>query len=67
VSDIEQVLRLEPRHFTAMVGLGMIFQQLGEDRQALTAFKRALEVNPHVERIPEIIRRLTPKVDGLEL
>lgn len=67
VSDIEQVLRLEPRHFTAMVGLGMIFQQLGEDRQALAAFKRALEVNPHVERIPEIIRRLTPKVDGLEL
>lgn len=67
VSDIEQVLRLEPRHFSAMVGLGMIFQQLGEDRQALTAFKRALEVNPHVERIPEIIRRLTPKVDGLEL
>jgi tetratricopeptide (TPR) repeat protein len=67
MTDIEQVLRLEPRHFTAMVGLGMIFQQLGEDRQALVVFKRALEINPHVERIPEIIRRLTPKVEGTEL
>jgi hypothetical protein len=30
-------------------------------------FKRAVEINPHVERIPEIIRRLTPKVEGTEL
>jgi tetratricopeptide (TPR) repeat protein len=67
VTDIEQVLRLEPRHFGAMVGLGMILQQLGDDKQALAAFKRALEINPHIERIPEIIRRLQPKVDGIEL
>jgi tetratricopeptide (TPR) repeat protein len=67
VSDIEHVLRLEPRHFSAMVGLGMIFQQLGEDKQALAAFRRAIEINPHAERIPEIIRRLAPKVDGIEL
>lgn len=67
VTDIEQVLRLEPRHYGAMIGLGMIFQQLGDDKQALSAFKRALEVNPHVERIPDIIRRLGPKVEGTEL
>lgn len=67
ITDIEQVLRLEPRHFGAMVGLGMMLQQLGEDKAALTAFKRAMEVNPHIERVPQIIKRLQPKVDGVEL
>lgn len=67
ITDIENVLRLEPRHFGAMVGLGMMLQQLGEDKSALTAFKRALEINPHIERVPQIIRRLQPTVDGVEL
>lgn len=67
LTDLEQVLRLEPRHFNAMVGLGMILQQLGEEKQALVAFKRAVEINPHIQRIPELIRRLEPKVDGTEL
>jgi Flp pilus assembly protein TadD len=67
ITDIENVLRLEPRHYGAMVGLGMMFQQLGEDKRALVAFKKALEINPHIERVPQIIQRLQPKVDGIEL
>jgi len=67
LTDIEHVLRLEPRHYGAMVGLGMMLQQLGEDKQALAAFKKAIEVNPHIERVPQIIQRLQPKVDGVEL
>jgi tetratricopeptide (TPR) repeat protein len=67
ITDIEHVLRLEPRHYGAMVGLGMMLQQLGEDKQALAAFKKAMEINPHIERVPQIIQRLQPKVDGVEL
>lgn len=67
ITDIEHVLRLEPRHFGAMVGLGMMLQQLGEDKAALTVFKRAMEINPHIERVPQIIKRLQPMVDGVEL
>jgi tetratricopeptide (TPR) repeat protein len=67
ITDIEHVLRLEPRHFGAMVGLGMMLQQLGEDKAALTVFKRAMEINPHIERVPQIIKRLQPTVDGVEL
>jgi Flp pilus assembly protein TadD len=67
LTDIEHVLRLEPRHYGAMVGLGMMLQQLGEDKQALAAFKKAIEINPHIERVPQIIQRLQPKVDGVEL
>ena len=67
VADLEQVLRREPRHYGALAGLGMILQQLGDDRQALDVFRKALEINPHLERIPEVVRRLQPKVDGTAL
>lgn len=67
VADIEQVLKREPRHYGALAGLGMILQQLGDDRQALVVFRRALEIHPYLERLPDIVRRLQPKVDGTEL
>jgi tetratricopeptide (TPR) repeat protein len=67
VADLEQVIAREPRYFGAYVGLGMILQQLGQERGALTAFRRAVEINPHVQRVPDMIRRLEPKVDGLPL
>ncbi|MBN8938593.1 MAG: tetratricopeptide repeat protein [Rhizobiales bacterium] len=67
VADIEQVLKREPRHYGALAGLGMILQQLGDDKQALDVFRRALEIHPYLERLPDIVRRLQPKVDGTEL
>jgi tetratricopeptide (TPR) repeat protein len=67
IADIEQVLKREPRHFGALSGLGMIFQELGDDKHALEAFRRAIAVHPHLERIPELIRQLTDKVDGREI
>lgn len=67
MADIEHVLRLEPRHYSVMVGLGMMLQQLGQEQRALTVFRKVLEINPHAERIPDIVRRLEPKVDGQRL
>src|SRR3954464_1788226 len=66
-ADIEQVLSREPRHFGALAGLGMIMQDLGDDRRALDAFRKALAVNPHLERVPELVKALTEKVDGRDI
>jgi len=47
IEDIRQTLVLEPRHFGAIWGLGMI---LGRDRDysgAITAFERLLEIKPN--------------------
>src|ERR1044072_961414 len=52
LEDIEQVLSREPRHFGALAGLGMIMQDLGDDRRALDAFRKALAVNHHLDRVP---------------
>jgi len=67
LEDIRQVLVREPRHFGAMSGLGMILQEFGEDKQALEVFRRALEVNPHLQRIPDMVKTLSEKVEGRDI
>ncbi len=67
MQDIRQVLRLEPRHFGAMSGLGMILQEFGDEKHALDVFRRALEVNPHLPKIEEMIKSLTEKVEGRDI
>jgi tetratricopeptide (TPR) repeat protein len=65
--DIEQVLVREPRHFGALAGLGMIMQDLGDDKRALDAFRKALAINPHLDKVPELVKTLTEKVEGRDI
>lgn len=67
LEDIHEVLKREPRHFGALSGLGMIMQELGDDKHALEAFRRALAVHPHLERIPELVKQLSEKVEGRDI
>jgi tetratricopeptide (TPR) repeat protein len=64
LGDIREVLAREPRHFGALAGLGMIMQELGDDKRALDAFRKALEINPHLEKLPDMVKSLTEKVEG---
>jgi tetratricopeptide (TPR) repeat protein len=64
MEDIRQVLVREPRHFGAISGLGMILQEFGDEKHALDAFRRALEINPHLSKIDEMVKTLTEKVEG---
>jgi tetratricopeptide (TPR) repeat protein len=67
LEDIEQVLVREPRHFGALAGLGMIMQDLGDDKRALDAFRKALAVNPYLDKVPELVKTLTEKVEGRDI
>jgi tetratricopeptide (TPR) repeat protein len=67
LADIEQVLVREPRHFGALAGLGMIMQDIGDDKRALDAFRKALAVNPHLEKVPELVKTLSEKVEGRDI
>jgi tetratricopeptide (TPR) repeat protein len=67
LKDIQQVLIREPRHFGAMSGLGMILHEFGDEKHALEVFRRALEINPHLDKIPDLVKTLSEKVDGRDI
>jgi tetratricopeptide (TPR) repeat protein len=67
LQDIQQVLVREPRHFGALAGLGMIMQELGDEKRALDAFRKALAINPHLEKVPELVKSLSEKVEGRDI
>lgn len=46
LADIEKVLELEPRHFGALSGLGLVNLALARDAAALDAFQRVLALYP---------------------
>ena len=64
IADCARVLELEPRHFGALSGLGMIHVALGEEAEAIRWFERALAVNPHLPGVKENISILRERLRG---
>lgn len=67
VHDIEQVLALNPNHFGAMSGLGLILEQIGYPKDALRALRAAADLNPSDVDIQGAIARLEREVGGASL
>src|SRR5450755_2058003 len=67
LADIREVLRRERRHFGALSGLGMIMQDIGDDKQALEVYRRALAVYPRLQRIPDVVKTLQEKIEGRDI
>ena len=65
--DIARVIDLEPRHFGALSGLGMINMRAGDLPAALQAFEAAVRVNPHMDQAETMIRNLRVKLRGRAL
>lgn len=67
VADIAHVLSLNPRHFGALSGLAMIFEQSGKPERALEVYKAALAIHPHLQGATEAVERLEAEAEGQEL
>ncbi len=58
LADIAHVLDLEPRHFGALSGKGMVLRSQGKPAEALRAMKEALAVNPYTAGAKDAVERL---------
>jgi tetratricopeptide (TPR) repeat protein len=67
IADIERVLALNPRHFGALQGLGIMFEQMGEPDLSLRAFRAAQKLNPNQPDVTEAIERLEREKGAAEL
>jgi tetratricopeptide (TPR) repeat protein len=64
VRDIQRTLALEPRHFGALFGLGLIYDALEEPEAALRSFEATLALNPHSESTRQMIEQLRRQLRG---
>lgn len=64
VDDVEHTLALEPRHFGALSGLGLINLTLGREAAALKAFEAALKVHPQLQGARIRAKELRDKLGG---
>jgi tetratricopeptide (TPR) repeat protein len=65
LADIARVLELEPRHFGALSGKGMILLAQGKKADALKAMKDALAINPYMAGVKanmEALEKLQPEL-----
>ena len=64
LADLRMVLAKEPRHFGALSGLGLILQDIGDDKHALEAYRKALAIDPHLDNLSDVVKTLSEKVEG---
>lgn len=67
LEDIQNALSLNPRHFGAMQGLGLILEELEMKPESLDIFRKAAAIHPHRPTIKEAIERLVKEVEGQKL
>jgi len=62
IADCEEVFKRNPKHFGALSGVGQNWLALGELDKSRDYLQRALEVNPNMSGVAEMIR----KIDAFE-
>ena len=69
ISDIEQTLAIEPKHWGALSGLAAIMQKLEKPNKtkALELYEQINKIHPHLPSILESIENLKSELSGQEL
>ncbi|KFI32155.1 hypothetical protein CN97_07035 [Haematobacter massiliensis] len=67
VDDIRRALALNPNHYGALSGLGMILEDMGYDASARDAYHAAQAIHPHQPDIEKAVERLDREMSGQAL
>jgi tetratricopeptide (TPR) repeat protein len=67
LADLKRGLVIDPRHYKALNGLGLVLEELDDKKGALEAFRKALEVNPFLDSARQRIEELFREVEGQDI
>ena len=65
--DLRRALRLDAKHYRAITDLGLLLETLGAKKEALEAYRRALEVNPFMDDAKAGVDALKREVEGQDI
>ena len=67
LDDLETALALDPTHYDAIFGLGVMFQEFGDLRRAAELFRKTLALHPNHENARQALARMQRDGIGREL
>ncbi|MBP9950757.1 MAG: tetratricopeptide repeat protein [Cypionkella sp.] len=67
IADLRMTLRLNPRHFGALTGLAIIFEDIDQPEKALEVYKAALVLQPHLPEVKSAVARIETALQGKDL
>jgi len=67
LADLRRALNRDAQHYRALEDLGLVFEALGIKKEALEAYRKALQVNPFLEDANEAVQFLSREVGARNL
>lgn len=67
MEDLARALSLEPRHFTALIGVGVILERGERKAEALRVYRRVLAINPTLAEVRSKVDKLAIEVEGRDI
>jgi tetratricopeptide (TPR) repeat protein len=67
IADLRRALTIDPKHYKAINDLGLVLEQIGAKKEALAAYRKALEVNPFLEDARQGVEALKREVEGQDI
>ncbi|WP_177176631.1 tetratricopeptide repeat protein [Faunimonas pinastri] len=67
LADIHHALKLQPRHFGALAGLGFIYRGMGDQPHAMEAFGKALDLDPQLDSARRAVEEMKAEKAGVPI
>lgn len=67
VADLERALALNPNHYEAMLGMGLILESVKRPEAAYKIYVQGLSIHPHHEQLTNAKNRLASSIKGQSL
>jgi tetratricopeptide (TPR) repeat protein len=67
LADLRHALDIDPKHYKAINDLGVVLEALGAKKEALQAYRKALEINPFLDDARESVEFLKREVEGQDI